>query len=195
MFTQRVHPPQRVIHAVEVRHQAQGIGDLALDGVDSNKPLVVRAVEPCLGIVHAQDIVPVVAGVAQLGPDAAVAAGDGQGFPVGDLAPLVVIRTTDNTAKLVGKVGGAAQPVLMGVVLQDVGGDVLAPPVGALAGDLHAQAFQTVDPLIVEAALFLHDQGLEGGGGVVNDVAFFHHLELILNSIIVDVVHQIKEIR
>ena len=38
---------------------------------------------------------------------------------------------------------GAAQAVLMQIILQNVGGDVLAPPVGALAGDLDGKSLQT----------------------------------------------------
>lgn len=51
---------------------------------------VFLAIEPRLGVIHPQHIVPVVAGIAQLRPDTAAAAGDGQRLFVGDLPPLVV---------------------------------------------------------------------------------------------------------
>ena len=84
-------------------------------------------------------------GVAQLRPDAAVGTGDIQSVLVGDLAPLIVVGAANDTTKLVGHVDGAAHAVLVGIILEDVVLDVLAPPVGALAGDLHAQLIQAVN--------------------------------------------------
>ncbi len=57
-------------------------------------------------MAHTQHVIPVVAGVVQLRPDAAAAAGDGQSVLVGDLSPLVVVRAANDTAELVGEVGG-----------------------------------------------------------------------------------------
>ena len=152
---------------------------MALDGVDLHEAFGVWVIEPRLGVVHLQHIVPVVAGVVELRVNAAVAAGNAQSLFVGDLAPLIIVGAAHHAAKLIRQVGGVAQTVLVQIVLQDIFLDVLAPPIRALAGDLHAQLVKAVHPAVIKAALFLHDQGLEGGGGVVNDVALLDHFGLI----------------
>ena len=133
------------------------------------------------------------AGIVRLRPDAPVRAGDAQSFLVGDLAPLVVVRPAHDAPELVGHVRGAAHAVLVGVVLQDVLLHVLAPPVRTLAGDLHAQPIQAMNPAVVKAAFFMHRQGLSGGRGVVHHVAFLHHLRLV--DVRGDAGRQVVEVR
>ena len=75
-FTQRIYILQRVIHAVEVGHEGQWLKDITLDGVHRNEPFRCRVIESGFGVVHTQHIVPVVAGIVRLRPDAPVRAGE-----------------------------------------------------------------------------------------------------------------------
>ena len=75
---QRVNILQRVVDAVDIRDQGQRLKDITLYRVHGDKPLRSRIVEPGFGVVHAQNVIPVVAGVVRLRVDAPVRAGDAQ---------------------------------------------------------------------------------------------------------------------